>query len=377
MAEIDLAALRHNVCVLQRQAGEAPLMGVVKADAYGHGAVEVARALRAEGVRHFGVATVPEGVALREAGLGGPILVFAAPLPHHLPAYAQHGLDVTVPSREVAEAAIEAARQHGPLRVQLKVETGLGRIGVAPGEAADVARRLHAAAPSVTLAGIWTHFATAEEAGDPFAAEQLARFRAVLGDLADVRRANPDLRVHSASSGALWSFRASYTGLAPALVRPGIALYGLASEPETATFTDLRPVMRFVSRVTHLKTVEAGTTVSYDRTWRAARRSRIATVGAGYADGYPRRLSNRGEVGIGGRRYPVAGLVCMDMLMVDLGDPDGPGTDVRVGDEVVLFGAGGPSLFEVARWAETIPYEICCGIAARVPRWYAFGTPSA
>jgi alanine racemase len=149
--------------------------------------------------------------------------------------------------------------------------------------------------------------------------------------------------------------------------RLGISLYGLTAP---ANDLDLRPVMSLTSRVTQIKTVAPGTTVSYNRTWRADSPTRIATIGAGYADGYLRKLSNRAEVGIGGQRYPVAGTVCMDMFMVSLGDPDGPGAGVQEGDEVVLFGTGGPSALDIAAWAETIPYEICCGIAARVPRRY-------
>ncbi|MGI9176091.1 MAG: alanine racemase, partial [Rhodothermales bacterium] len=364
--------LRHNTRLLQQQAGRVPLMGVVKADAYGHGVVEVTWALRAEGMQHFAVAAVPEAIVLREAGIEEPILVLGAPLPHHLAAYAQYRLEVTIASRSVAEAVIESAWRGEALRVHLKIDTGMHRLGVPPDEAADVARALHAA-PGVTLAGVWTHFATAEQADDPFATEQLACFRATLATMADVLDAYPDVRLHAAGSGALWSFQDSYVLSRPALARPGIALYGLAGDPDMAARVGLRPVMRLLSRVTHLQTVEAGATVSYGRTWQASRPSRIATLGVGYADGYPRRLSNRGEVGIGGRRYPIAGLICMDMLMVDLGLPDGPGADVRIGDEAVLFGEGGPSLFEVAAWAGTIPYEICCGISARVPRWYASG----
>ena len=372
VAEINLAHLRHNTRLLQARAGDAELMGVVKANAYGHGAVEVTRALQAEGMRHFAVATVPEAIVLRKACIEEPLLVLGAPLPHHLAAYAQYRLEVTIASRSVAEAVMEAAQRGEALRVHLKIDTGMHRLGVLPSEAEDIARALHAA-PSVTLAGVWTHFATAEQADDPFATEQLACFRATLASIADVLDAYPNVRLHAAGSGALWSFRDSYTLSRPSLARPGIALYGLASDADMAARVGLRPVMRLVSRVTHLQTVEAGATVSYDRTWQASRPSRIATLGLGYADGYPRRLSNHGQVSIGGRRYPIAGLICMDMLMVDLGMPDGPGADVQIGDEAVLFGEGGPSLFEVAAWAGTIPYEICCGISARVPRWYGSG----
>lgn len=355
VAEISLPALRHNVRLLQAQAGGVPLMGVVKADAYGHGAVVVTQALQQEGVRHFAVATVPEAILLRQAGVSDPILVFAAPLPDWLPAYTAYDLDVTVSSRAVAEAVVAAARATGPLRVQVKVDTGMGRIGVPPEETVAVVRLLEHA-PGVTLAGLWTHFASGDEPGNPFTAAQWQRFVQVRQALAG------HVPIHAANSAALYTLPESAVGL----VRAGIALYGLgaAPGPETAA---LRPVMRLVSCVTHLKTVAAGTSVSYNRTWFAPQRTRIATIGAGYADGYRRRLSNRASVGIGGQLYPVVGTVCMDMLMVDLGPPNGSEA-IQMGDAVVLFGPGGPSAFDLARWAETIPYEITTAVSARVPR---------
>lgn len=355
-AEVNLGALRHNVRVLQAQAGAVPLMGVVKADAYGHGAVAVVQALQQEGVRHFCVATVPEALHLRTAGLADPILVFGAPLPEWLPAYVAHDLDVTVSSRAVAEAVQAVARTTGPLRVQVKIDTGMGRIGVPPEDAVAVVRMLEQA-PGVTVAGLWTHFATADEPGHPFTREQWRRFEQVWQALAG---AAPPYR-HAANSAALYTLPESACGL----VRAGIALYGLSEVPMP---TPLRPVMRLVSRVTHCKAVEAGTSISYNRTWCASHRTRIATIGAGYADGYRRLLSNRAWVGIGGQPFPVVGTVCMDMLMVDLGEPGGSGEAVQVGDEAVLLGEGGPSAFELARWAETIPYEITTAISIRVPR---------
>ena len=360
-AEIDLVHLRHNVRVLQNRAGTASLMGVVKANAYGHGAVRIVRVLQEEGVRYFAVATLPEAIQLREAGITAPVLVFGAPLPSYLPAYARHTLDLTVTSRTLAEAVADAARRHGPLRVHLEVDTGMGRLGMDPDEAPEIVRLLRTA-PQVTLAGLWTHFATADELDDTFAMEQLARFRTVLASVGDVAE-----HVHTANSAALLTLPESCAFARP-LVRTGIALYGLGNRP--VLMKDLRPVMRLTSRVTHVKTVATGTSISYGRRWRAPYPTRIATVNAGYADGYPRLLSNRAEVGIGGRRYPVAGAVCMDMFMVDLGAPDGPGGTVAVGDEVVLFGTGGPSALEVADWAETIPYEICSAVSSRVPRHY-------
>lgn len=364
VAEVHLGHLRHNARVLQRLAGGVPLMGVVKADAYGHGVHRIAPALYDAGLRHFAVATVPEALALHELGLDAAILIFGAPLPEYLPSYARHGFEVTVSSPAVAEAVLRTAREVGPLRVHLKVDTGMGRIGVTPDDAVALTRRLDGA-PGITLAGLWTHFATTDEAEDAFAAEQLARFEPVwqaVGDRFEV--------VHTANSGSLLAQPELFAPFAPTRVRTGITLYGMGPARWLDATVDLRPVLRLTSRVVHLKTVDPGTPISYGRRWEAPRRTRIATVAAGYADGYPRLLSNRAEVGIRGARYPVAGTICMDMFMVDLGPPDGPGAAVELGDEVVLLGRGGPSVFEVAAWAETIPYEICCGLGRRVLRRY-------
>ena len=360
VADIHLGHLRHNVQLLQTQVPDASLIGVVKANAYGHGAVRITQALQDEGMHHFAVATVPEGIALREAGIEDPILVFAAPLPEFLPAYVCHNLEVTVASQAVAEAVIATARMTGPLRVHLKVDTGMSRIGVQPEEVAGIVRMLEQA-PGLTLSGLWTHFATATEEHDAFAQQQMDRFMPIVQAVGDAFEA-----IHVAHTGGLLNVPPSLK-FDRVKARLGISLYGLANP---AANLGLRPVMRLTSRVTQVKTVAPGTTVSYGCTWRADRPTRIATIGAGYADGYPRLLSNRAEVGIDGRRYPVAGTVCMDMFMVDLGAPDGPGAMVQEGDTVVLFGTGGPSAFEVAAWADTITYEICCGIAARVPRRY-------
>ena len=370
-ATIDLTALQHNARQLQAAVEPARLLAVIKADAYGHGALASARALRAAGVQHFAVATLPEALALRQDGLTEPVLVFAAPLPEHLPFYAAHDLDVTISSAAVAEAAIALQR---PLRAHLKVDTGMGRIGVPPDEAPDVVGRL-AAAPQITLAGLWTHLATASEPDSAFVDVQLGRFRQVMDALRQTFPNLPAGTIHIGASDVVGEVPDAYRLSEPTLVRAGLSLYGLANQPDRAERLDLRPVLRWTSRVTHLKTVDAGTTISYGQTWTAPRRTRIATVGAGYADGYRRLLSNRAAVGIGGRRYPVAGVICMDMFMIDLGDPDGPGQRIAVGDEVVLLGKGGPSADELAAWAETISYEICCGVGRRVPRRYVGAAP--
>lgn len=364
VAVIHLDHLRHNTRVLRDRAGAAALVGVVKADAYGHGAPRVVEVLQQEGVHRFAVATVPEAVRLREAGVDDPVQVFGSPLPAYLPTYAQFDLGVTVSSRAVAEAVAETARTTGRLRVHLKVDTGMGRIGVSPEEAGAVVRLLEAA-PGVTLESLWTHFATADEEDDAFVETQWDRFEQAV---APYRDAVPYL--HAANSAALLRRPEAFTASERMWVRAGIALYGLTALEGLAEAAGLRPVMQLNARVMQVKAVDAGTPISYGRRWEAPHPTRIATIGAGYADGYPRLLTNRAEVGLGGRRYRVAGTVCMDMFMVDLGAPDGPGAAVTAGDEAVLFGPGGPTTDEVARWAQTIPYEICCGIAPRVPRRY-------
>ncbi len=366
-AEVDLGALRHNLRFFQQRTGETAVMGVVKADAYGHGAIPVARVLLEGGVERLAVANVPEAIELREAGIAVPLLVLAAPLPEYLPAYARYDLAATVSSVEVAEAVVEAAEKAGPLTVHLKVDTGMHRLGVAPDAVPAVLARLRAS-PGIEVEGLMTHFATVDHR---YTGLQLKRFEAVLKALGD---AVPPV-VHAANSGTTLHVPATVRGTTYA--RLGGALFGLVTERLLeADARDLRPVMRLVSRVVHVQTVEAGEAVSYGRTWTAARPTRIAAVAAGYGDGLPRSLSNRGHVGVGGRLWPIAGRVCMDMLMLDLGDPGGPGAAVRIGDEAVLFGEGGPSAQDVARHADTIAYAVTCGLTARVPRVYVGETPA-
>ena len=360
VAEVDLGKLIENLDVFRATGAE--VMGVVKANAYGHGAVPVARALSEAGVDHFAVATAAEGIELRRAEIPGRILILAAPLPAYLPAYAKHDLDVTVSSAEVARFVADAGT---PLRAHVKVDTGMGRIGVSVDDAENVISLLDGAS-DVEIAGLWTHFATSDAPNLDFAYEQLERFRKVVDRIGGAAEYS-----HTANSAAALRMPESYE-FERSLIRAGIGLYGYTDLEGLAERAGLQPVMRVTSRVTHAKWVEPGTTVSYGRRWEADRRSRILTVGAGYADGYPRLATNRAEVGIGGRRLPVAGTVCMDMFMVDAGDRD----DAAPGDEVVLFGDGGPDAADLAAWAETISYEILTRVAPRVPRVYVGAEPS-
>ena len=365
-AETDLGAVRHNLRQLAAPVGRAGhVMGVVKADAYGHGAVPVARALAEEGVEVLAVATVPEAAELREAGIDARVLVLAAPLPEFLPAYERWGLEAVVSSAEVAQAVIQTAPT---VPVHVKVDTGMHRIGLAPADAPETVRQLTAA--GVPVAALWTHLATADAAQPGFALEQMRRFDAVVRDLGTDA---PPL-VHLANGPA--HVRLPPLTSRPALVRLGGVLYGLDSDPAMASATShLRPALRLVARVVHLQTVTAGESVSYGQTWTAERPTRIATLAVGYADGLPRALSNRGWVGIAGTRAPIVGRVCMDMTMVSLGEPGA--LAVAVGDSAVVLGPGGPGAEEVAAVAGTISYEVTTQIAARVPRRYSDGAPLA
>jgi len=254
----------------------------------------------------------------------------------------------------------------------VNVDTGMGRIGLAPADVPEVVSQL-ARTDGIQLVGLWTHFATADEPDSAFAQAQLDRFEALLDELDGTAGAH-----HAANTGALLTLGGRH-GDSASLVRTGIALYGLTARPDLDTQIDLRPVMRLEAQVTHLKTVSAGTPIPYGARWRASRTTRIATLGVGYGDGYPRLGSGRASVRIGGERRPVVGAICMDMCMVDLGPPDAtPAANVTVGDRAVLFGPPGPSVHEVAAWAETIPYEICCALSPRVPRTYVEAqTPAA
>ena len=358
-AEVRLGAVRHNLRQLAEKAGVDGVVGVVKADAYGHGAVPVARVLVEEGVGWLAVATVPEAAQLREAGVEARVLVLAAPRPAFLPAYERHGLDVVVSSAEVARAV---AAHGGGLRAHVKVDTGMHRLGLAPEEAPAVVRQLQAA-PGVEVEALWTHLATADAADPSFALDQVKRFDGVLAALGD---AAPPL-VHVRNGPSLVRLPALTSR--PALVRLGGVLYGLASDPAmTPAMDGLRPAMRLVADVVHLQTVPpARRSATGGRGGPSARR---ASPRSGPATPTGSPAPTPGRSGSAGGATPVVGRVCMDMLMVSLGEPGGPGDAVRLGDEAVLFGPGGPSAEAAAEAAGTMAYELTAGLTGRVARVY-------
>ena len=377
-AEVDLSAIAHNVREMRRLTRpQARVMAVVKANGYGHGAVEVARTALANGAEWLGVARLPEAIPLREAGFGVPILVFGYTPPAEAGRLIDYDLRQSVYSPAAARAYSAATAARGKrIRVHLKVDTGMGRLGMvpaalsgkAPGHAVgeDFIREATAIArlPGLDVEGIFTHFAASDSADTTYAKQQIALFLDVLSAL---RAAGLEFAVrHAANSAAVIALPESHLDL----VRPGIALYGLKpSEEVNLTGLSLRPAMAFKTRIIHLKSVPAGTSISYGMTHRTPAPTVIATIPAGYADGYRRLLSSKGEMLVGGRRVPVVGRVCMDLTMLDVGAVP----DACIEDEVVIFGRQGNAFIsadDLASKLGTINYEIVCDLAARVPRVY-------
>jgi alanine racemase len=369
-AHIDLGALRHNLAQVRRLADAREVIAIVKADAYGHGAVPVARALAAEGVTRFGVALVEEGRALREAGIRGEVLVLGGVVEDQAAEIVELGLTATIFHAGHADALNEAARRAGRAApVHVKIDTGMGRLGFSPDAAPDAVVAL-ARLAFLRLEGLMTHFADADLADPAYAREQVARFDAVAET---VRRAGVRIPIrHAANSAAVMaasSWRSAMGGPLYDAVRPGLMLYGARPGPAVGAGVDLRPVLSLTTRILVLKRVPPGTPISYGRTFVTRRESLIAVLPIGYADGYPRALSNAGRVLVRGRAAPVVGRVCMDLTMVDVTDVPG----AAEGDEAVVIGAQGAAAItveEVAAGAGTIAYEILCGIGPRVPRRY-------
>ncbi len=371
-ADVNLEALRHNLRVIRRHAGDARVWAVLKADAYGHGAPAVARTLERARVDGFCVALLEEAVELREAGIAAPILVMGGHYGNAHEEVVERGLLPVVHDLGQVEAFARLARRLGagagsaPVDVHLKIDTGMARLGVTLEELPALAAQLKDY-PEVRVHGLMTHLSCADAPTDDETREQLRRFEEATALLAR-HGVKPSLR-HAASSAALLRGHATLD-----VVRPGLAIFGVSPCAGGQALTrELRGVMRVRTEVVALRDIDPGAPVGYGGTWRAPRRARIATLPVGYADGLSRRLSNRGHVLLHGRRAPIVGAVSMDMAMVDVTDI--PGASLR--DEVVLLGAQeGPlgkdviGADEIAAHADTIPWEVLTGISRRVPRFY-------
>ena len=339
----------------------------MKANAYGHGAVPVAQAALKAGVSSFGVATVDEGVELREAGIEAPILLFSLPMPEEARAIVRAGLTPLCGDAALARDLARAAAAEGrTVEVHLKIDTGMQRIGCRPDEAATIAEAMRGMT-GLRLAGLCTHFARSSEADQEFSRAQLAAFHEAIAAIPGRDR----LPLHTANSGAIVGLPESHLNM----VRLGVIAYGYYPGDELARTIPVQPVMELATRLAYLKRVPAGTGISYGHTHRTSAATVIATLPAGYADGYPRLLSGRAEVLVRGRRYPVVGRICMDQCLVDLG----PRSDAARYDRAVLFGPdpAGPDATELAARIGTIPYEITSAIPPRVPRLYRDNTRSS
>jgi alanine racemase len=361
-AIIYLNRLIGNIqAVRQRVGGERLICMPVKADAYGHGSVWVAKTALEAGVQYLAVATVNEGIRLRKAEISAPILLLSIPQPEELPDMVANNLSPLITDREfAADTAKAAARAGRRLQVHLKIDTGMGRVGVVPKDASSLADFI-ASQASLLYAGTATHLAVSDsraEADIQFTQAQLARFR---NALEAIKQAGIDPGiVHAANSGGVLLHEDSWFNM----VRPGIILYGYSPLGKDDTTLKVKPVMELRSRIAFIKKINEGETVSYGRRWTAPEDSWIGTIPLGYADGLPRALENF-SVQIRDKLYPLAGRVCMDQCMVDLGND----TDIRRWEEVTLFGIS-PSAADIAEKVGTIPYEVTCNISRRVPRIY-------
>jgi alanine racemase len=364
---VDLDAISGNVAALKQHAGDAAVMAVVKADGYGHGMAESARAALAGGATWLGVAMADEALALRAAGIDAPALAWLLGPTDDWQAVIAAQVDVGVYAEwALAKAVVAAAATGRPSRVHLKVDSGLGRGGAQPAawpDLVDAAAKAQADG-TVEVVGIWSHLAYADNPGHPTIDAQRQTFEEAL-ELASRAGVQPPLRHLANSAATLRLPRTHYD-----LVRPGVAVYGLSPGPEVGDARDLglTPAMTLTSRVALTKQAPPNHGVSYGHRYTTTADTTLALVPLGYADGIPRHLTNLGEVAIGGRRYRIAGTVCMDQFVLDVGDDA-----VAAGDEVVLFGSGASGEPTADEWAAaigTINYEIVSRVGARVPRVY-------
>lgn len=362
--EIDLGALRHNVQQLVQHVGpRTEFMAVVKADAYGHGAISVAQTVLEAGAKWLGVATVPEGVELRQAGIQAPILVMGAVNDaEEVSAIAQWQLQPTIvsPKQGLIFAEVLAQKRQSTLPVHLKLDTGMSRLGV-PWPEAEAFVQFVQRLPNLRVASVYSHLATADDPNPDVLRQQHQRFQTAIARIIPLFAALPPL--HLANSAATLGF----PDLHYDRVRVGLALYGLYPAPHLSSTLSLQPVMQVRARITHLKAIQPGTGVSYGHQFVATRPMRLAVVSIGYADGVPRALSNQMSILINGQRVAQVGNITMDQLMVDVTNVP----NLREGDVVTLLGSESGETITAESWADrtnTISWEILCGFKHRLPR---------
>jgi len=359
VAQIDHGALAHNLQTVRGAAPGVDIMAVVKADAYGHGAVPVAATARQNGATWLGVALPGEALELRHAGDRGRILAWLwSPGDPDIPGCIASDVDISVSSLWALDEIAEIAHAQGQrARIQVKVDTGLTRNGLPPEDLPALIHQLSAVHRHVEPVGLWSHLADGETPGHPSVAHQRALFESCVSTWQEAGL--PTDVIHLANSGATFAHQDCHYGM----VRVGIAMYGLTAGHHPAADLGLRPAMTLRARLANVKTVPAGTAVSYGGHWRSSERTTVGLVPLGYADGIPRAASNRAFVQLQGRHLPVVGRVAMDQFVVDLG----PDSAAKVGDDVEVFGSD-PTADQWGEWSDSIGYEIVTRIGARVPR---------
>ncbi|MBT1278643.1 alanine racemase [Thermoanaerobacter sp. CM-CNRG TB177] len=366
-AEIYLDNIAHNLSEVKRWVGKkVKIMGVVKANAYGHGACHVAKVLVENGVCYLGVATIEEALELRECGINIPILVFGYTPLTQAEELIVHNITQTVFDINYVEDLEKIALNVGKkAKVHVKIDTGMGRIGYTDLKVAEKEIEKMMEMEGVEVEGIFSHFATSDEKDKSYAEQQFDMFKKLLERLKE-KRINIPLK-HMANSGAIIDLKYTYLDM----VRPGIVLYGSYPSEEVKRPLDLRQTMGFKTKIVYIKEVPEGTSISYGKTFITKRKSKIATLPVGYADGFNRLLSNNYHVLVKGKYAAVVGRICMDQTMIDVTDIEG----VEVGDDVIIFGnQEGEKITaeEIAKKLNTIPYEVYCGISSRVPRIYIY-----
>ena len=356
--EVNLSKLKKNLEAIRRQVAPARVMPMVKANAYGHGMDGVVPFIEPY-VDYIGVALVEEGIHLRELGIRKPILVAGATLADQVPLFAEHDLILTGSSLELLDAAEQVSRStRSSIKIHLKIDTGMERVGLREYEAEDFILKA-SAYRHLIVEGIYTHLANSELEDRTYSNMQVERFQEVLGLYEKHSLPVPALR-HVCNSGGILNLPEAYFDL----VRPGVLFYGVYPGEEVDRIIDVKPALTWRSRVAFSKRTLPGRPISYGSLWQAEEETGIVTIPCGYADGYFRRMTNRAQVRIGQKKYPQVGRICMDQFMVNVGDDE-----VHVGDEVILLGEG-IAAEDLAQWMGTNEYEVLTNISARIPRVY-------
>lgn len=359
--EVDLNAIAHNLKAVKRKVGsETKILAIVKADAYGHGAVKISQTLVDNGVDMLGVAFLEEGIDLRESNINIPILVLNPVLSEQIEDVLKYSLGVTVCNLDIAKELSETAKRYcRNTRIHVEIDTGMGGSGVSPDKALSFVRELQLI-ENLEIEGVFTHFNSSEEKDKSFSHEQNKIFKEAVKELENEKIKIP--LIHAANSAAILDLSDSYFNM----VRPGLILYGIFPSTYVSKNIDIKPAMSLKTRIINLKLLDSGSTIGYGRTFEILKQTTVATIPVGYKDGFSRYFSNLGKVLINGKRSSIVGRVCMDRCFIDVSNLP----DVEIGSEVVLYGNQNNETISIESAAEligTIPYEIVCNIGTKVP----------